>query len=167
MSKLKRYFAEGQSYFVTAVLYRRMHLPDILFDPLFQSITKMATKHDSLINAWVLLPDHIHLLVTPSQNILDRLIHDIKLSFGVTYRKSMNINSGRLWQRRYWDHIIRDQEDMNRHIDYIHFNPVRHGLVNSPFKWTHSSIHDFKKAGYYTDDWGVIEELAFDGEYGE
>ncbi len=167
MSKLKRYFIPGQTYFVTAVFHRRKRIPSSLFASPYQSMIRMAEKYDSLISAWVILPDHIHFLVTPPANILDRLIHDMKLSFGATYRKILKISSGRFWQRRYWDHVIRDQADMNRHIDYIHYNPVKHGYVRNPFGWSYSSIHDFRKAGYYSAEWGTGMEVVFAGEYGE
>jgi putative transposase len=167
MSKLRRYFLKGQSYFVTLVFYQRRRIPDALFDTLYRTIIEMAAKHDSVITAWIILGDHIHLIVTPQENVLDRLIHDIKLSFGVAYRKAMDITAGRLWENRYWDHVIRDQADMNRHIDYIHYNPVRHGYVKGPFDWVYSSIHEYRVKGYYPDDWGVAGEIVFEGSYGE
>jgi len=79
----------------------------------------------------------------------------------------MNLASGRVWQNRFWDHIIRNQEDLNRHIDYIHFNPVKHGFVKSPFDWSHSSIHKYHAEGFYTRGWGLIDTLKFKGEFGE
>ncbi len=167
MSKLKRYFTKGQTYFATLVLYQRKCIPKALFDPLRQSIFKMAEKHNSTINAWVILPNHIHLIITPPDNVLDQYIHDMKLSFGVKYRIALGIRSFRLWQSRYWDHIIRDQADMNRHIDYIRYNPVKHDHVKSPFDWKYTSIHDYKMGGYYTDDWGSDKEILFEGIYGE
>jgi len=52
-------------------------------------------------------------------------------------------------------------------MDYIHYNPVKHEYVKSPFEWKYSSIHVYKKNGYYQSDWGVKEDLNFDGEFGE
>jgi len=69
------------------------------------------------------------------------------------------------WQNRFWDHIIRNQDDINKHIDYIHYNPVKHGLTARPFSWEHSSIHEYKD--YYGADWGVEEKPEFGDEYGE
>ncbi len=74
---------------------------------------------------------------------------------------------GKIWQRRFWDHVIRDQNDLNKHIDYIHYNPVKHGLIKSPFEWEYSSIHNFCAEGYYSLDWGVKDKPDMDGEYGE
>jgi putative transposase len=77
------------------------------------------------------------------------------MSFGLLWRKRNGLDSGRIWQNRFWDHIIRDQKDMNRHIDYVHFNPAKHGYVNSPFNWTYSSIHEYHEEGFYSRDWGL------------
>ena len=59
-----------------------------------------------------------------------------------------------VWQRRFWEHTIRDQEDMNRHLDYIHYNPVKHGLVKSAAEWPWSSFHRYVRMGYYEEAWG-------------
>jgi putative transposase len=59
-----------------------------------------------------------------------------------------------IWQRRFWEHAIRDQADFNRHMDYIHWNPVRHGLVQIPIDWPWSTFHRFVRAGIYPADWG-------------
>jgi len=59
-----------------------------------------------------------------------------------------------IWQRRFWEHTIRDLDDYHRHLDYIHYNPVKHGLVKNVSDWVWSSFHQFVKAGYYERDWG-------------
>ena len=75
---------------------------------------------------------------------------------------------GTIWQRRFWEHTIRDQEDMIRHIDYIHFNPVKHGLVQSVAEWPWSSFHRYVRDGYYHESWGIGEKGMNDGKgYGE
>ena len=88
------------------------------------------------------------------------------MSFGKLYLKRTGQESGRVWQNRFWDHIIRDEQDLKNHLDYIHYNPVKHGLANSPFEWKESSFHQFRKQGHYPEDWGV-SEIEFDGEFGE
>ena len=92
--------------------------------------------------AWVVLPDHFHAILDVGEY-------------------------GRVWQNRFWDHIIRDQDDMNRHLDYIHFNPVKHGIVDDPFEYEYSSLNDFYRQGYYERNWRVGKEIHFNGEYGE
>lgn len=70
-----------------------------------------------------------------------------------------------LWQRRYWEHQVRDDDDFARHVDYIHFNPVRHGLVQRAADWPHSSFHRYVRQGRLPADWGVAEEVV--GPFGE
>jgi putative transposase len=64
-----------------------------------------------------------------------------------------------LWQRRFWEHLIRDENDLNKHLDYIHWNPVKHGLVKRVTDWPHSSFHKFVELGIYSDNWGHHGEL--------
>ncbi len=133
MSKLKRYFRPGQVYFVTLVTHDRI---PVLVD--YADVTRASLKNKltgGRLIAWVIMPDHMHLVLDPrSENFAD-LIHRFKLSVGANYRKRMGAVRDRLWQSRYWDHIIRDEEDLNRHIDYIHYNPVKHGFAKDPFVW--------------------------------
>jgi putative transposase len=70
------------------------------------------------------------------------------------------------WQRRFWDHVIRNEEDLSRHVDYIHYNPVKHGLVNSPSEWKWSSFPNYVERGIYDPDWNpYLKEDSL--EYGE
>jgi putative transposase len=71
-----------------------------------------------------------------------------------------------LWQRRYWEHEIRDEQNFNHHMDYIHYNPVKHGLVQSASEWPYSTFHQKVKQGIYPADWGA-EFKAETIEYGE
>ncbi|MDA0866556.1 MAG: transposase, partial [Cyanobacteria bacterium] len=64
-----------------------------------------------------------------------------------------------VWQRRFWEHQIRDEADFIHHADYIHYNPVSHGLVNAPAEWPYSSFHRFVERGFYSHDWGKGEEI--------
>jgi len=134
---------------------------------LWESINSYQEKDGFDLISWVILPDHMHLLVNPKKNNLSLLMRRIKLSFSTRYRRVCQIKSGRVWQYRFWDHIIRDQNDMNHHFDYIHYNPVKHGYVKSPFDWVYSSIHEYKEKGIYQDDWGVKNEIIFNGRFGE
>ena len=62
-----------------------------------------------------------------------------------------------IWRRRFWEHTIRDDADLRHHIDYIHYNPVKHGYVSRPLDWPHSSFHRYVKRGLLASDWGVGE----------
>jgi putative transposase len=92
-------------------------------------------------------------------------MHDFKITYSRRYRDKYK--PGRVWQNRFWDHIIRDENDMHRYIDYIHYNPVKHGLVNNPFNYAHSSLSEYAKTRSYTPDWGVKDAENPDGEFGE
>jgi putative transposase len=71
-----------------------------------------------------------------------------------------------IWQRRYWEHVIRDEDDLQRHIDYIHYNPVKHGLVSRVSDWPHSSFHRYVEQGLLPVDWGG-DASTNSGSYGE
>jgi putative transposase len=167
MSKLLRYFAPGHIYFVTSVTHNRAPILNEHADLFMHSIADLQDKIKFELNAWVVMPDHFHLVIDPINSSLDQVMKRLKLSFAFKYRERRRIQSGQVWQSRYWDHIIRNQEDWNRHIDYIHYNPVKHGLAKSPFIWKHSSIHDYLREGFYAADWGVKGDLEFIGDWGE
>ena len=71
-----------------------------------------------------------------------------------------------VWQRRSWEHTIRDQDDFNRHFDYIHYNPAKHGYVNAPKDWPYSSFHKYVSEGIYDINWGANVEMLFDASIG-
>lgn len=167
MTNIRRYLNEGNIYFLTHVTYNRQEILTTYFDLLWESIGKCKKDNDFELIAWVVLPDHIHMIINPKENNLSTLIKKIKLSFSMKYLKEHNLKSGKLWQNRFWDHIIRDQNDMNRHIDYIHYNPVKHQVVKSPFEWKYSSIKEYSDKKYYQKDWGVNEKIKFEGNFGE
>ena len=126
--------------------------------------TRSRTHFDVI--AWVILPDHLHIIIDSRNDDISRIVQRIKMSFAAYYRKANRMSSGRVWQNRFWDHIIRNDGDMGRHVDYIHYNPVKHGLAKSPFEWEHSSVFQF----YPKKDWEFDLKLAesFDGaEFGE
>lgn len=72
-----------------------------------------------------------------------------------------------LWQRRFWEHQIRDERDCKIHMNYLHFNPVKHGYVKTVKDWPHSTFHRYLRNGVYKKDWGTGDELSFDGKFGE
>jgi putative transposase len=109
-----------------------------------------------------ILPDHIHALWALPENDNDfatrRSLIKSGFSRGIDARPRSNSKSSRrekgIWQRRYWEHAIRDDADLNRHVDYIHFNPVKHGYVARVADWPHSSFHRFVERGLLEADWG-------------
>ena len=84
-----------------------------------------------------------------SKNYVNQLPSDLKITTSREKRKESN-----LWQRRFWEHLIRDENDFINHCNYIHFNPVKHGLCQTPTEWEFSSIHRFIAQGLYPKNWG-------------
>lgn len=171
MSDYRRVRLVGGMYFFTVVTHGRAPIltqpgmPDLLLE-LFEDAKALMTYENV---AHVILPDHLHCVWQLSDLSADysRLWAFIKLRFTksvsarpeiqAVLRPVSNSKASRgdsaIWQRRFWEHTIRDQEDLNAHIDYIHFNPVKHGLVASPFEWRYSSIHRYLGNGFYEPDW--------------
>lgn len=124
--------------------------------------------------AVVVLPEHLHWLCTLPESDADfsTRVRLIKRSFtlrlldsGVALQRDAR-GEYQLWQRRFWEHTIRDDDDLQRHVDYIHFNPVKHGLVSAAKDWPHSSFHRFVRQGLLDEDWGgsLSEPLGGLGE---
>jgi putative transposase len=167
MSILRRYHREGNFYFITNVTFGRSPILTKNVRLLTNAIMSARVKTPFELLAWVIIPDHFHFVIGPSSWDISKLLQTIKMSFGASYRKQVGISSGRVWQNRFWDHIIRDQEDLNRHLDYVHYNPVKHGLAQSAFDWKWSSIHDYRREGCYPDDWGRRELHWGETDFGE
>ena len=166
MSKLLRFHRDSDICFVTSVSNRRKELLVRNADLMKIVFDRHAGIMQFKIIAYVIMPDHFHALIDCNGNDLSKIMAKIKLSFSTYLRNRMGVQSGTIWQRRFWDHIIREQNDMNRHIDYIHYNPVKHGLVDSPLDWAYSSFHEYFREGYYSPDWGR-QETDVVGEFGE
>jgi len=167
MSNLRRYYTSGNHYFVTSVTFDRIPILVQNIDLYRTATDRTCLRFAMEITAWVALPDHLHLILDPKANNLSDAMKIFKQDFGFLYRQRIGAKAGRVWQLRFHDHIIRDQDDMNRHIDYIHYNPVKHGLVKSAKDYAHSSFADYVREGFYRLDWGSTEKIRFDGEFGE
>jgi len=79
--------------------------------------------------------------------------------------RRMRKNERGIWQRRFWEHLIRDEDDFARHMDYLHYNPVKHGWVSQVADWPYSSFHRFVRSGVYPPDWGAsvtVRELELE-----
>ena len=167
MTNIRRFFRENDIIFVTHVSNNRMPILIDNFDLLCKAIETVRIKTQFNIIAWAVLPDHFHMIVDPKKNNLSSLMKRIKLSFSWYYRQRIEMVKGRVWQNRFWDHIIRDEKDLNKQIDYIHYNAVKHGIVANAIEWKYSSIHQYFEDGLYSKEWGSSETLSFAGEFGE
>ena len=168
MADYRRAFLKGGTFFFTVVTYKRVQIfqYEANITLLKQCFKATMRNYPFRIDAIVVLPDQIHTIWTLPDEDADystrwRLI---KKRFSLRYfpEKTRLVSESMLkkqergiWQRRFWEHLIRDDEDFNRHCDYIHYNPVKHGLVQSPEFWKPSSYHDFVKKGYYSQGWGT------------
>jgi putative transposase len=167
MSKLRRYYTTGNYYFITTVTLDRQPILVQNIDLYHKAIDRTGRRFDLEIIAWVVLPDHLHLLLNPKINNLSNIMKVFKQDFGFLYRQRLGRRTGSVWQLCFWDHIIRNQADLNRHIDYIHYNPIKHGIASSTREYVHSSFADYVRDGYYETSWGEKKELDFEGEFGE
>lgn len=128
-----------------------------------ETCRKVRQRHPFGIVAMVVLPEHLHAIWTlpPGDRDYPLRWSLIKAGFSHVMMKTERVSESRtykrergIWQRRYWEHQIRNQDDLARHVDYIHFNPVKHGHVRSPVEWPYSSIHRYIRKGVVPFDWG-------------
>jgi putative transposase len=162
---IHRYYVPNAIVFLTQVVYGRQPIfqhPQHL-DLLRTVLRNVKGRHPFQMLAYVFLPDHFHLLIRPlGVTTFTDIMHSLKRNFTLDYKTAIGV-SGRMqfWQRGFWDHLIRDEIDLARHLDYIHYNPVKHGLVTHPEDWQYSSFLEWKKRGVYPDRWGwaMIESI--------
>jgi putative transposase len=154
--------AGGRFFFTVNLAERRLKLLTDHIEKLRTAFRETRRHHPFTIDAMVVLPDHLHTIWTLPEDDADfatcwRLI---KSAFSRSIATGERISNSRaakgergIWQRRYWEHTIRDDDDFARHIDYIHINPVKHRLVTRVADWPYSSFHRLVKLGIYPSDW--------------
>ena len=153
----KRVFIPNSCIFITVVTYKRKNILTDNIEYLRQAFREAKTKYNFDIVAIVINPNHFHMIIRP-ENISEypKIIGIIKKTFtqisGLKTEQNKNREAD-VWQRRYWEHSIIDENDLNKHIDYIHYNPVKHGYVKSPKEWKYSSFMKFVQAGFYEENW--------------
>ncbi len=152
----RRIYIPNSKVFITVVTNNRIPILKARESLLLSSINDASKYYDFEIDCFSILNDHFHFLLS-TRNILDypKIVHSIKYNFtkcvGVatpTYNKKSS-----LWQNRYFEHSIIDENDLYKHIDYIHYNPVKHGYVSKAIDWKYSSFEEFVECGYYEKDW--------------
>jgi len=158
----RRVHQKGGSYFFTVVTHDRKPLLTAHITRLRHAFRTVRDRYPYNLDAIVVLPDHLHCVwrLPPGDADFSGRWMRIKRLFSTGIGASSATPSQVLkrekgiWQRRFWEHCIRDEEDWRRHIDYIHFNPVRHGHALSPAEWPYSSFHRAVAKGWYVADWG-------------
>ena len=164
--RYRRVRIEGGTYFFTVVMFKRR---PILNDAgavahVMDAVATVQSAHPFEVVAHVILPDHLHMLWTLPDDDSDYPMRwrQIKSAFtraiekdGIGAQGKSRIAKGEqaVWQRRYWEHTIRGERDLSAHVEYIHFNPVKHGLCAAPRDWPHSSFHDWVRRGLYEASW--------------
>jgi putative transposase len=174
MPEYRRNRVPGATYFFTVNLWdRRSDLLVAHIEQLREAVRIVRQRRPFAIDAWVALPDHVHCVWTlpPGDSDFSQRWWAIKTTFSKSmprgeHRSPVMTRRGErgIWQRRYWEHTIRDDRDYAAHMDYVHFNPVKHGLVSSPRDWPFSSFHRCVAAGIYPIGWAHGLELREAGE---
>ena len=177
--RYKRSTAKGATFFFTLVTYNRQpllcHEENIRL--LREAFHRVMQKHPFIIDACVALPDHLHCIWTlpPEDSNYPLRRRQVKSYFSrhcnVAYKGEQTASQRdrgeqSVWQHCYWEHQIRDDLDMIGHIEYIHYNPVKHGLAKAPILWPYTTFQRYVKEGRYHANWGASQEVRFDKTIG-
>jgi putative transposase len=180
MPYYRRTRVPGGSFFFTVVTERRQRIltEDAVRLALREAIQAVRRARPFRIEGWVLLPDHLHAIWTmpPDDDdyatrwrlIKGRVTHQLGTTCcdsAVMTARRRTKRQGGIWQNRYWERRLRDENDMARHLDYLHGNPVKHGLVRRVVDWRWSSFHRYLAAGLYPADWGAVDGGSNDTPY--
>jgi len=168
MPNYKRYRVPGGCYFFTVNLLERYPNDRLIrhIDILRETIRQVRRRYPFHIDAWVVLPDHLHCIWTlpPGDDDFPTRWRLIKTLFAkqlplIERRSAVRERRGErgIWQRRYWEHAIRDESDFATHCDYVHFNPVKHGYVKQVAEWPYSTFRRCVEQGIYPLDWAGSE----------
>ncbi|WP_295402035.1 transposase [uncultured Thiocystis sp.] len=173
--RYRRAYHAGATYFFTVNLAdRSLRLLVDHIDALRDAVRHVRRDHPFNIIAWVVLPDHLHAIWQLPDGDADFSTRWalIKANFSRRVPTGERIRDSRrqkgergIWQRRFWEHLIRDDRDLQIHVDYIHFNPVKHGHARRVIDWEYSTFHHYVRLGWVTADWGCDD--GFDGDFGE
>ena len=165
MPNYRRAWQPGGTYFFTVALLLRQG-NDLLtqhVDLLRECVRSVRERHPFKIHAWVVLPDHLHCVIElpPGDADFATRWRLIKMGFSKALphgeaRSAVRARRGErgIWQRRFWEHLIRDEADFRAHMDYVHINPMKHGLVEHVADWPYSTFHGLVAQGVYARDWG-------------
>ena len=175
MPDYRRAWLPGGTYFFTVNLLQRRG-NDLLTRQIGQvrdAVRSVRLRHPFHIHGWVVLPDHLHCVIELPPDDADFAVRWrlIKMEFSKAMPKVERLSRTRktrgergIWQRRYWEHLIRDENDFQAHMDYVHFNPAKHGLVSRVADWPYSTFHKLVELRVYPHDWGggMDKTLTYD-----
>jgi putative transposase len=158
----------GTFFFTVNLLERRRQLLTENIDHLRAVFQAAQRRRPFTVEAIVILPDHLHCIWTlpPGDADFSSRWHDIKARFAAQIPRGERLSARRvqkgergIWQRRFWEHVIRDERDYERHVDYIHYNPVKHGQVARVADWPYSSFQRYVEQGIYDLEWAANDEV--------
>jgi len=182
----RRNFQPGGTYFFTLVTADRHHLfanPDAI--ALLQTVVReVKTERPFRSEAWVILPDHLHMIWTLPPRDADYSGRWSKIKSQFTRRwlasggaeREVSIGKQRdrrrgVWQPKFYEHTIDSDDEFIEHVEYVHYNPIKHGYVTRPIDWLHSSFHAYVKRGVYPPTWACgpgdasrhLQDLPYNG----
>ena len=182
MSQYRRVWTPGGTYFFTLVTHNRQSFfqNSICRDALRKAITDIKQQYAFEIHGWVLLPEHMHCIWQLPDGDSDygkrwslikagfsRRMHASGFKPNVVNASQNKRHEAGFWQRRFWEHLIKDEDDYRTHMDYLHYNPVKHGYVCTVQDWPFSSFHRLVNDGTYPDGWGGIPDSDSNISFGE
>ena len=175
MPNYRRWYQAGGTWFFTVVTCNRYHLfeDSSARTLLGNCIRREQAEHPFAVDAIVLLHDHLHAVwsLPPSDMDFSSRWKRIKANFSrdwiaaggaesVISNKARTRGQRGIWQNRFWEHMIRDENDLKNHCDYIHYNPVKHEYVGAPRDWPYSSFRRFVALGEYDLNWGRTKPIT-------
>jgi putative transposase len=182
MSQYRRANTPGATYFFTLITYRRQTIlcDTPIREALREAIIAVRNTRPFVVDAWVLLPDHLHCIWTLPVDDADfsqrwaSIKRKVSIKCGESYKRLDWVTQSKrkhrestIWQRRFWEHQIRDDKDFQRHVDYIHWNPVKHGHVTQVSDWPYSTFHRYVKQNIYSHNWGGVKDDVDASKFGE
>ena len=171
MPQYRRFHQAGGTFFLTLVTYNRK---PYFTDPekiikLRQAIRTVKLEMPFEIMGAVILPEHLHFLwkLPPNDTAYSKRVGRLKVLFTRSLKSENDFTESlsksrqkhresNIWQRRFWEHTVRDEQDFEGCLNYIHYNPIKHGLVTCPHLWSYSSFHAWVKQGIYPHDWCCV-----------
>ena len=163
-----RFYIPGSAVFITQVVQNRV---SVFRDPstlelLLKNLHNVKELHPFVLLGCVFLFDHFHIMIQPTcgSNFSD-IMHSLKPNFTREYKNLLGIPSSqsmKFWQKRFWDHVIRNDKDFENHLHYIHFNPVKHGYVKDPGDWKYSSYKEWEERGLYSSAFKWEQPIGID-----
>ena len=163
----RSYYIPGSAVFITQVVQDRKPVFHdsrniSLLDEILHNVNEV---HPFTILGYVFLFEHFHMIIQPTgESNFSDIMHSLKSNFTREYKKLTGLSSSqslKFWQKRFWDHVIRNDHDLENHLHYIHFNPVKHGLVKDAHDWRNSSYIEWEQRGLYPPafDWKEPKDI--------